>query len=58
MLRRLDLGRGAVALHSLNLPRHQYKRWAEADFIILCESGLLLLEVKGGRIACNNGVWE
>lgn len=58
MLRRLDLGQGAVCLHSLNLPRHQYKRWAEADFIIVCEFGLLVLEVKGGRVSCKNGLWE
>lgn len=58
LLRRLDLGQGAVCLHSLNLPRHQYKRWAEADFIIICEAGLLVLEVKGGRVSCRNGLWE
>lgn len=58
LLRKLDLGSGAIALHSLNLPRHQYKQWSEADFIVICAHGLLLLEVKGGRVACVDGIWE
>ena len=47
-----------VALHSLNIGQHEYKRWGEADFVILSKRGILLLEVKGGRVACNNGFWE
>lgn len=58
MLQQIDLGPGSVALHSLNLPLHQYKRWAEADFIVLCPAGILLLEVKGGKVSCRNGIWE
>ncbi|WP_433975395.1 NERD domain-containing protein [Tunturiibacter lichenicola] len=58
MLQEVDLGAGAVALHSLNLPRHEYKKWAEADFVILSTFGILLLEVKGGGVSCKNGMWE
>lgn len=47
-----------VALHSLNIGKHEYKRWGEADFFIISKRGILLLEVKGGRVACKNGVWE
>tara|TARA_R110000851_G_scaffold333511_1_gene514223 strand:+ start:2881 stop:4530 length:1650 start_codon:yes stop_codon:yes gene_type:complete len=47
-----------VALHSINLPEHEYKQWSEADFVIVSKRGILVLEVKGGRVACNSGVWE
>jgi hypothetical protein len=47
-----------TAYHSLNLPRHAYKRFAEIDFLICCPLGLYVLEVKGGRVACHQGVWQ
>lgn len=47
-----------VCLHSLNIGHHDYKRWGEADFFLVSRRGILLLEVKGGRVACNNGTWE
>jgi len=46
-----------VALHSLNLPVHQYKQWAEVDFVVVSPGGVFLLEVKGGRIECRSGIW-
>lgn len=50
---------GWVAVHSLNLADHQYKRWGEADFILIAPQGVLVLEVKGGRVARNfDGLWE
>ncbi len=52
------MGVDAVALHSLNLHQHEYKQWAEADFVIVCSLGVLVLEVKGGGVSCNaNGEW-
>lgn len=47
-----------TAYHSLNLTRHAYKRFGEIDFLICCPSGLFVLEVKGGRVACNAGLWR
>ncbi|WP_226637809.1 nuclease-related domain-containing DEAD/DEAH box helicase [Novosphingobium profundi] len=47
-----------VALHSLNIGHHEYKRWGEADFFLIGRRGILLLEVKGGRVACKDGMWE
>ncbi|MBK1735378.1 nuclease [Halorhodospira abdelmalekii] len=47
-----------TAFHSLNLPRHAYKRFAEIDFLICCQYGIFVLEVKGGGVACRDGVWE
>lgn len=47
------------AVHSLNLADHQYKRWGEADFIVIAPQGVLVIEVKGGRVARNfEGMWE
>jgi hypothetical protein len=46
------------ALHSLNLPRHAYKRFGEIDFVICGPEGLFVLEIKGGKVACHDGLWE
>ena len=47
-----------VAYHSLNLTRHAYKRFGEIDFLVCGTPGIFVLEVKGGRIACHDGVWQ
>lgn len=47
-----------AAYHSLNLTRHAYKRFGEIDFLICGAPGIFVLEVKGGRIACQDGVWQ
>ncbi|MBA5249088.1 MAG: nuclease [Gammaproteobacteria bacterium] len=47
-----------IAFHSLNLTKHQYKRFGEADFVIVCEYGLFVFEVKGGGVSSKNGVWH
>lgn len=47
----------ATVIHSLNLPKHSYKQWAEADFVLLSPIGIMVLEVKGGRVACEDGLW-
>lgn len=46
------------ALHSLNLTRHEYKRFGEIDFLVVCPYGIYVLEVKGGQVACHNGQWH
>jgi hypothetical protein len=56
-LRATDLGPGAFAVHSLNLAKHEYKRWSELDFIVAWDEGAFVLEIKGGRVACSDGVW-
>ena len=47
-----------VAYHSLRPTRHPSKRFPEIDFVICCPEGLYVLEVKGGRVGCRDGVWE
>lgn len=46
-----------VVLHSLGLPGHKKKIWGEADIVVLSTHGVFALEVKGGQVACHNGVW-
>jgi hypothetical protein len=46
-----------TAYHSLNLTGHAYKRFGEIDFLVCGKDGLFVLEVKGGRISCDEGVW-
>jgi hypothetical protein len=46
-----------TAYHSLNLSEHEYKRWAEIDFLVVGPKGILVLEVKGGPLWQEDGVW-
>lgn len=47
-----------IVLHSLNLKNHEYKKAAEADFVIISDVGVFVIEVKGGEIRRNSeGVW-
>lgn len=56
-LEKSDLGPHARAFHSLNISEHEYKLVGELDFIVLTPQGLLVLEVKGGGVACHDGIW-
>ncbi|MEV6544818.1 NERD domain-containing protein [Streptomyces sp. NPDC051665] len=55
-LKRLPNSMG-VALHSVHLPEHRYKRVGEIDFVLITPELLLFLEVKGGRIGQTGGNW-
>lgn len=46
-----------TALHSLNLPTHEYKLTSELDFVLVLEELVLVVEVKGAQVSCNNGLW-
>lgn len=46
------------AVHSVNLPEHEYKRWGEADFVLVTRAGLTLLEVKGGIVSFADREWQ
>ena len=45
------------AMHSLNLPKHEYKRFGEIDFVVCGPLGLFVLEAKGGEVLCKDGIW-
>ena len=49
---------GYVAYHSLKPTRHSRKQFAEVDFVICSAEGLYVLEIKGGRISRQDGVWR
>lgn len=46
------------AVHSVNLPEHEYKRWGEADFVVVSRAGVTLLEVKGGVVSLAGREWR
>jgi hypothetical protein len=46
-----------VVLHSLGIAEHREKVFGEIDFVIVCEEGILCLEVKGGLVRREKGLW-
>src|SRR5262245_56082421 len=55
---RSELPDDCYVLHSLGLVNHKTKIWGECDFVILSRAGIFVIEVKGGRIDCENGIWR
>jgi hypothetical protein len=53
-----DLDSDWILLHSLGLHGHKTKIWGEADIVVLSTKGFFALEVKGGKVACKDGVWH
>jgi hypothetical protein len=48
-----------VVLHSLGLAKRATKPYGEVDFVVLVPGhGAFCLEVKGGRVSCNQGRWQ
>lgn len=56
ILQKLDM-KNAYVLHSLGLPKHQTKIYGEIDFVVVCDRGVACLEIKGGRVECEEGKW-
>jgi hypothetical protein len=54
----LDAPEWAYAIHSLNLAEHAWKRVGEIDFLLVGPKGIFVLEVKGGQVASERGVWK
>lgn len=47
-----------IVLHSLGIATHNKVIYGETDFLVLAPSlGIFALEVKGGRVRRENGVW-
>jgi hypothetical protein len=57
LLAQVELDEPATCLYSVHLPRHEYKRMAEIDFLIVLKDLLLIVEVKGGRLTRTDGIW-
>jgi len=47
----------AVAFYSTKLRSHPYKPMAEADFIVVSDGVVIVIEVKGGGVRKHDGVW-
>lgn len=57
LLDQVSLDGPEICLYSLHLPRHAYKRMSEVDFLVLSPKAVIVVEVKGGRIARSGGRW-
>lgn len=55
-LRAMEWG-DAIVMHSMTLKDHNTKSFGEVDFIIICEMGVMCVEVKGGYVEFKNGMW-
>lgn len=58
VLGQMDMPQDWVCLHSVDLPEHQYKVSGELDFVVVGPRGLYVLEVKGGGVSCDGGIWS
>jgi len=47
-----------TCLHSLGLGSHELQRSGEIDFLLICETGVFVLEVKGGGVTRAGGKWS
>lgn len=47
-----------VVLHSLGMAEHIDKVFGEIDFVIIADEGVLCIEVKGGVVRREDGVWK
>lgn len=48
-----------AVLHSLGLGTSGNRPYGEVDFVVLIPSGTVIcLEVKGGRVSCQEGIWQ
>lgn len=51
--------RGWTVLHSLGLAHRETGPYGEIDFVVIIPGeGIICLEVKGGRVSCENGIWQ
>jgi len=55
-LRNMEWG-NATVLHSLPLKDHIRNSFGEIDFVVICEKGILCVEVKGGGVERKDGRW-
>lgn len=51
--------KGWTALHSVGLSRTAKWQFGEIDFVVIVPGeGIVCLEIKGGGVSCQGGVWE
>jgi Nuclease-related domain len=57
LLKSIDGPQNAVAFHSVKLRSHAVKQQGEADFVVLWNGVVILVEVKGGGVRKHDGAW-
>ncbi|MFF9338953.1 NERD domain-containing protein [Streptomyces sp. NPDC014773] len=57
LLSAVDGPADAVAFHSVKLRSHEVKQQGEADFVVLWDGVVVVVEVKGGGVRRYEGVW-
>ena len=58
ILEKSFLKKNYIALHSVGLTSHSRKAYAEVDFLLITEMGIVCLEVKGGDVILReDGIW-
>ncbi|MER5527019.1 NERD domain-containing protein [Streptomyces sp. NPDC002677] len=57
LLQSVDGPGDAVAFHSVKLRSHAVKQQGEADFVVLWDGIVIVIEVKGGGVRKYDGVW-
>ncbi|MEU6536616.1 NERD domain-containing protein/DEAD/DEAH box helicase [Streptomyces sp. NPDC047000] len=57
LLRSVDGPSDAVAFHSVKLRSHAVKQQGEADFVVLWDGVVIVIEVKGGGVRKYDGIW-
>lgn len=57
LLKEVEGPKDAVAFHSIKLRSHAMKQQAEADFVVLWDGVVIVLEVKGGGVRKYEGNW-
>lgn len=54
-----QLAQGWTVFHSLGIGAHKRKPHGEIDFVVLIpDIGIVIIEVKGGKVSCKNGIWQ
>lgn len=57
LLSQVDFSKPASCFYSVHLTRHAYKKMSEIDFVIVLEDCVIVVEVKGGRVGRQDGLW-
>jgi hypothetical protein len=52
-----ELSNDWTVLHSVGMAIHKTKPWAEIDFVLIGPPGAFCLEVKGGLVSREDGIW-
>lgn len=47
-----------IVLHSLGMAEHVDKIFGEIDFVVIADEGILCIEVKGGVVKREEGLWK